>query len=340
MDYRNEQGVFRGYDRLAEDIDNGWLDTITFRHGENELSQSRRLGEVVGEGSFNVVISDGHDASRVIRVSKYTEGHDIFKMEKQGRIGAEAAAEARPNDLAVPKLHERFSNVQSSDPRLAGKTIEYVEYVPEASAEDLFTANGGQPNPWQADAYVRGVRALNDEGYILADAHPGNYTFRSRPGTDDLTMGLTDPGAVIRAEGGLPANARAAQAMIDNPPRSLENRWNLIPLEHRWSPKKEVLMKEGFEDLIDLDILGVRHGDFVPMSPQGAEIFPDIRELLNLSPDDAARRLEEMKRAFRDAETERIPLDDVPGQGGAIIPLEPDPSRFALAVHKPLDLAA
>jgi len=261
----------------------------------------------------------------------------MHRLEAQGRKGGEAAALARPDDLIVPTRRGYFPNVSSRDPRLNGKTIEYVDNVPEQTAKELFALNGGQPNPWQADAYARGVRALNDQGHILADAHPGNYTFRSRPGTDRLTMVIIDPGAVVRAEGGLPANARLAQDMIDNPAQDLVERWAVAGPDnkYRWAAKKTVLMKEGLEDLIDLDTLGVRHGDFVPMAPQGAEIFPDAAELLRLSPEDAARRLEEMMRDFRNAETERIPIAATPRDGTAIVPLKPGEPHFRL-----LDLAA
>ena len=127
-------------------------------------------------------------------------------------------------------------------------------------------------------------------------------------------MVIVDPGSVVRAEGGLPTNARLAQDMIDNPTQELVERWAVAGADnkYRWALKKTVLMKEGLGDLIDLETLGVRHGDFVPMAPQGAEIFPDAAQLLRLSPEDAARRLEEMKRDFRNAETEIIPIAATP----------------------------
>jgi len=335
--YLDEQDTFKSYDDLEEYIRANRLSEISFRVGDDGATESRQLGEFVGGGAFNEVIRDGQNADQVLRVSKYVEGHDMHRLEAQGRKGGEAAALARPDDLIVPTRRGYFPNVSSRDPRLNGKTIEYVDNVPEQTAKELFALNGGQPNPWQADAYARGVRALNDQGHILADAHPGNYTFRSRPGTDRLTMVIIDPGAVVRAEGGLPANARLAQDMIDNPAQDLVERWAVAGPDnkYRWAAKKTVLMKEGLEDLIDLDTLGVRHGDFVPMAPQGAEIFPDAAELLRLSPEDAARRLEEMMRDFRNAETERIPIAATPRDGTAIVPLKPGEPHFRL-----LDLAA
>ena len=307
--YKEAEGVLKSTADYAAlyPADGGRL--LTFGRKGDPFAEEVRLAKYIASGSFNDVFRAAEDG-RAARISRYTGNHNSILLDAEGRHGSELAMQSHPDAIMIPKQHRVYRNVTSADPRLNGKTIEIVDFVDFKTAEELIKRNvDKQPTPRQAYTYSRGVDALNDKGYVLADGHGGNYTFGTNKAGNPVLI-ILDPGAVVKAAGNTLAeqrvNARAAQGLFDRPPADLQVKWGSLPDKWRYRVKKELLT--GFasetntpgplEGLLDLDIYSFRYPEQIPMVPIGAERYPRMRDLSGLSADDAKRKFELMQEEY------------------------------------------
>jgi antitoxin component YwqK of YwqJK toxin-antitoxin module len=253
-----------------------------------------KFGTFINEGAFNQVYNIDGQPGKVVRVSKGPSERLEARVDLQGRRALESSREGLAGSLEFVEA-ETFTNVQSSDPDLNGRTISIMRKVDTRASEQLKTNPGGQPTAGQAIAYDRGVRALNNQGYAMLDGHTANYYFRPAGGDDEWVMVVIDPGGIVPARGLDPAAARKIQTMVDDPPNRAPAPGGPAPGQDRGPisyVSKALDMQPVLDEFADPQRMGlasmkeiVETGphDLPLFKPAGAEDFPDVRRLFSVS---------------------------------------------------------
>jgi hypothetical protein len=252
-----------------------------------------KTGDELGHGSSSTAYVDANDPNKVIRVTntKSVNSPEAAKLDEFGRKAVESF-EKPGGDIRVVKKGESFTVSDPNSP-LNGKIVEVNERAD--SAKSILQKQPGGMTQGQAEAFDKGMRELNDNGYAWMDNHTGNYSFEKVPGGDDKwKMVVIDPGGIVPMEGATTLekaqNARALQTsinVVDPAEANLVKTGGPDRIKMMNNLRKEQILEQ-FGDKIDTAAMGLNSPNEIAWYSYGTLDFSTISKLGSMEPEQAA----------------------------------------------------
>jgi hypothetical protein len=185
---------------------------VVIRDGKNHVidklfisaSEATKLGEGGSSFVYRIPKEDGV-------VLKVTFGNTM--IDDLGYDLLDRMSKLHPEIRTLKRYETATGNIRDAVKHGPGEGTVFV--VAEGQPSFGRSGNGRAMTAEEAVFFNRVQRKFNDEGYVLTDAHAGNYSFVKK---DGIVVGVEFPDSGIFAKAKSPEAALALQKLIDNPP--------------------------------------------------------------------------------------------------------------------------
>ncbi|WOJ97989.1 hypothetical protein R0137_05285 [Congregibacter brevis] len=285
------------------------------------------LGEKLGEGSGAAVYAVKGRPDLVIKIGRPGANTRLDDF------GSSVIREVDPlgTVIQVPTTHGRQAIETGLLPGvldgefLGGGIISIVDRAPTSFDKARKTGDSlAEMSAGKKRAYRNGMAALNAKGYVLLDNHPGNYSFKKKPGTEDeWILVIVDAETMTPMKS--PEAAKDLQRALDDPSRYATSQGT--PSADNWSQNDygRSIHQEGLGDEFDGKVdwdrwtretgsqytsLGGKeaatHSSVVKFNPRNGIDNPDVAIPDDFVPDRVPRSARELAVAERDTQLDNF----------------------------------